>query len=42
MRLRHKLGEDCEHPTYIFSEPWAGYRMAVEEGKEEKVSTPPG
>ena len=34
MRLRHKLGEDGENPTYIFSEPRVGYRMAV--GEEEQ------
>ena len=34
MRLRHKLGEDGENPTYIFSEPRVGYRMAVGEGAE--------
>ena len=35
MRLRHKLGEDGENPTYIFSEPRVGYRMAVGEGAED-------
>lgn len=29
MRLRHKLGEDCEHPSYIFSKPRVGYRIAA-------------
>ena len=29
MRLRQKLGEDAENPTYIFSEPRVGYRMAA-------------
>ena len=28
MRLRQKLGEDSENPTYIFAEPRVGYRMA--------------
>ena len=26
-RLRHKLGEDADNPTYIFAEPTVGYRM---------------
>ena len=30
-RLRRKLGEDAENPTYIFVEPRVGYRMAKEE-----------
>ena len=34
MRLRQKLGEDGENPTYIFSEPRVGYRMAVGETRE--------
>ena len=28
MRLRRKLGEDADNPTYIFAEPRVGYRMA--------------
>ena len=28
MRLRQKLGEDGENPTYIFAEPRVGCRMA--------------
>ena len=32
MRLRQKLGEDGENPTYIFAEPRVGYRMGVGEG----------
>ena len=27
MRLRRKLGEDAENPTYVFAEPRVGYRM---------------
>ena len=27
-RLRRKLGDDAQHPTYIFTEPRVGYRMA--------------
>ena len=34
MRLRQKLGEDGDNPTYIFSEPRVGYRMAVGETGE--------
>ena len=26
--LRHKLGDDADHPAYIFTEPRVGYRMA--------------
>ena len=26
-KLRRKLGDDAEHPTYIFTEPRVGYRM---------------
>ncbi len=26
-RLRRKLGEDADNPTYIFAEPRVGYRM---------------
>ena len=29
-RLRHKLGDDATHPTYIFTERHVGYRMARE------------
>ena len=31
-RLRRKLGDDAENPTYIFTEPRVGYRMP--EGEE--------
>ena len=34
MRLRQKLGEDGENPTYIFAVPRVGYRMAVGETRE--------
>ena len=27
-RIRRKLGDDPDHPTYIFTEPRVGYRMA--------------
>ena len=26
-KLRRKLGEDADNPTYIFTEPRIGYRM---------------
>lgn len=32
-RLRRKLGDDADDPTYIFSEPRVGYRMP--KGEEE-------
>ena len=31
MRLRRKLGDDAENPTYIFAEPRVGYKIAMEE-----------
>ena len=31
VRLRQKLWEDGENPTYIFAEPRMGYRMAETE-----------
>ena len=34
-RLRRKLGEDGDNPTYIFSEPGVGYRMPMSETQEE-------
>ena len=38
-RLRRKLGDDGNNPTYIFTEPRVGYRMAQEEtqGPEESM-----
>ena len=33
-KLRRKLGDDAEDPTYIFTEPRVGYRMAVGETVE--------
>ncbi len=30
-KLRRKLGDDADHPTYIFTEPRVGYRMAKAE-----------
>ena len=40
MRLRHKLGEDGDNPTYIFSEPRRAYRMAVGETREPSEAEP--
>ena len=34
-RLRRKLGDDADNPTYIFTEPRAGYRMARAETPEQ-------
>ena len=31
-KLRRKLGEDADNPTYIFTEPRVGYRMPEAEG----------
>ena len=33
-RLRRKLGDDAQNPTYILTEPRVGYRMAKEETEE--------
>ena len=35
-RLRRKLGDDADNPTYIFTEPRVGYRMAKAETPEQK------
>ena len=39
-RLRRKLGDDADNPTYVFTEPRVGYRMAKSEtpGQEEPES----
>ena len=34
-RLRRKLGDDADIPTYIFTEPRVGYRMPEGEGRGE-------
>ena len=34
-RLRRKLGESASNPTYFFSEPRVGYRMAKGEEEED-------
>ena len=35
-RLRRKLGDDADNPTYIFTEPRVGYRMANAEGQRRE------
>ena len=37
-RLRRKLGDDPDDPSYIFAEPSVGYRMA--EGEQTGTETP--
>ena len=34
-KLRRKLGDDADNPTYIFTEPRVGYRMPKGETKEQ-------
>ena len=34
-KLRRKLGDDADNPTYIFTEPRVGYRMAKAETRSE-------
>ena len=34
-RLRRKLGDDADNPTYIFTEPRVGYRMAKADKPEQ-------
>ena len=38
-KLRRKLGDDADNPTYIFTEPRVGYRMA--KGEETGTEPPP-
>ncbi len=35
-KLRRKLGDDIDHPTYIFTEPGVGYRMPPGEQASEE------
>ena len=35
-RLRRKLGDDADNPTYIFTEPRVGYRMAKGETQRQE------
>ena len=37
-KLRRKLGDDADNPTYIFTEPRVGYRMPKGEGKGQEES----
>ena len=37
-RLRRKLGETAENPTYIFNEPRVGYRLGEAEEQEDSVT----
>ena len=37
-RLRRKLGDDAAKPTYIFTEPRVGYRMAKPETQERETT----
>ena len=40
-KLRRKLGDNADHPTYVFTEPRVGYRMpAGETPGEEPTATP--
>ena len=36
-KLRRKLGDDADNPTYIFNEPRVGYRMPKGETKEQEA-----
>ena len=38
-KLRRKLGDDADNPTYIFTEPRVGYRMPRGEGQQQ-LKTP--
>ena len=35
-RLRRKLGDDADNPTYKFTEPRVGYRMPKRETQEQE------
>ena len=35
-KLRRKLGDDADNPTYIFTEPRVGYRMPKGEGQNQE------
>ena len=39
-KLRRKLGDDADNPTYIFTEPRVGYRMPKGETRETEVLQP--
>lgn len=36
VRLRRRLGDDAEHPTYVFNEPWVGYWVPRGETPDEE------
>ena len=38
-RLRRKLGDDANNPTYIFAEPGVGYRMPIGEEPSDEPPT---
>ena len=37
-KLRRKLGDDADNPTYIFTEPRVGYRMPKGKTKEQETA----
>ena len=37
-QFRRKLGDDADHPAYIFIEPSVGYRMEKGEEQEDVLS----
>ena len=39
-KLRRKLGDDADNPTYVFTEPRVGYRMPRGEGRSEGTARP--
>ena len=39
-RLRRKLRDDADNPTYVFTEPRVGYRMAKGETEGEGEKKP--
>ena len=41
LRLRRKLGEDADNPTYIFAEPRVGYRMPRSETPSQEPAANP-
>ena len=40
-RLRRKLGEDADHPAYVFNEPRVGYWVPAAEGQGEEYHETP-
>ena len=37
MRIRHKLGDNADNPSYIFTEPRVGYRMTTADDPETET-----